>query len=133
MATNGTAPPNPSTSTSETDLSRNQLRERVREAMKNGEMDAEPEITMNKSTQGDAGLQWDPDVDGSDDAGDEEAEESDHETETPLAAEITTKSKVKLKDKSKKSKKAKASKLNATAETPNLGVKGDAFFDSGEE
>jgi len=109
--------------------------------MKNGDMDAEPELTMGSKPGGknDDDLRWDPDVDGSDDAGevdadaanDDDAEgrsDGDDDAAAPIPAKVP---KVKAKDKKKTKKQKKKSKTKTSIPVQeNLTLKGDEFFDS---
>lgn len=125
-ATVESTPPASAASTSETtDAAREEVRQWVRTAMKNGELDSEPEMTLGKHSKVDDNVRWDSDVDGSDDAGDVEdiADAGDGKD-----AEVGT---LKVKDKSQKKKSKSQSKGDVVKpEESNLTLKGDDFFDS---
>ncbi|KAF8317720.1 hypothetical protein DL93DRAFT_528549 [Clavulina sp. PMI_390] len=124
-------PAAPSTSTSisaETDATREEIRKWVKDSMKTGAMEAEPENNLAKHTAGDAPAAVDEDGDEDEDEG-EEASEDGKASSLPSKGDKKSKLKSKSKDKDK-TRKSKGSKHNAgNASEPNLTVENDDFFE----
>ena len=105
--------------------------------MKKSEMDAEPEVTMTTrgGNKGDANMRWDPDVDGSDDAGEmgglDDGEENEGDEQLPTNEDLPSPSaELKPKKAKDKSKKKRDKAVVPPPVEENLTLKGDDFFDS---
>lgn len=123
---------------SETDRIRQEIKDWVRQSMKKGEMDAEPEMTLSKHDRDSAGgVGSGPTYKGRELDEDEDEGEGDVEEDESTAKPKEKKEKERHKDKDKKAKSkdkkvsnSKSKAKSKSGENGNLTLEGDDFFGS---